>query len=92
MNKTVLQVPIDVDLRKNAEKVALNGGFSSLQEVVRVFLNKFSSNEVGVGFFDNTALLSDKSELKYEVLVKDINDKKNIVKQSKTKDLISVLD
>jgi hypothetical protein len=38
MNKTVLQIPINQELRISAEQEALSQGFSSLQELVRVFL------------------------------------------------------
>lgn len=38
--KTVLQVPLSIDLRRQAKKQALAQGFSSLQEAVRVFLKQ----------------------------------------------------
>lgn len=37
MNKTILQVPVSITVRKDAEKQALEQVFSSLQEAVRVF-------------------------------------------------------
>ena len=43
MNRTVLQVPMTIDLKKQAESVSLDYGFSSLQEVVRFMLNKLAS-------------------------------------------------
>ena len=50
MNRTVLQVPISADLKKAAETEAAAQGFSSLQEVVRVFLKKLSQKSIAVGF------------------------------------------
>ena len=44
--KTVLQVPIDATLRKDAEKQALEQGFSSLQELVRVFLKQLALKRI----------------------------------------------
>lgn len=37
MNNTVLQIPLSKDLRVKSLKAAEDLGFSSLQEVVRVF-------------------------------------------------------
>lgn len=48
--KTNLQIPIDSTLRVSAEKVALSAGYSSLQDVVRVFLTKFAKQEVKLVF------------------------------------------
>lgn len=38
MKRHILQIPIDPDLRKKAEKEATDFGFSSLQEMIRVML------------------------------------------------------
>lgn len=46
MKKTVLQIPMDLELRKAAEKVALSEGFSSLQEYTRVLLTKTAKREL----------------------------------------------
>ena len=50
MSRTVLQIPMEPALRKKAEKTAKEGGFSSLQEVVRVFLKQYSNNVVDIHF------------------------------------------
>lgn len=47
MNRTILQVPLDRTLRKEAEKQALSQGFSSLQEAVRIFLKKLARGVIG---------------------------------------------
>ena len=46
--RTVLQVPMSIDLRKEAEKKALEQGFSSLQDAVRMFLKKLAQGAMGV--------------------------------------------
>ncbi len=50
MSRVVLQVPINAVLRKDAEKAAEKLGFSSLQELLRVFLHKFSRGEISITF------------------------------------------
>ena len=48
MSRVVLQVPISIDLRKKAEAEAKRQGYSSLQEVVRLFLTKLAQNKVDI--------------------------------------------
>ena len=50
MDKTVLQIPVSKSLCLRAEKAALNQGFSSLQEIIRVFMNKLASEDINVTF------------------------------------------
>ena len=52
MSRTTLQIPLDATLRDRAEQAAKAAGFSSVQEVVRVFLNKFSRQAIEVGFYE----------------------------------------
>lgn len=44
--RAVLQVPVDATLRKDAERQALEQGFSSLQEAVRVFLKQLALKRI----------------------------------------------
>ena len=54
MKRHILQIPIDPDLRKKAEKEAENFGFSSLQEMIRVMLAQMvKKNEKNELKFDN---------------------------------------
>lgn len=62
MNSTVLQVPINVDLRKKADFMAESKGFSSIQEVVRVFLSRFAAGDVEVEFFPKSRLTPENEE------------------------------
>ncbi len=49
-NKTNLQVPISVSLKTKAEEVAQSQGFSSLQELVRVFITNYTNGNVSITF------------------------------------------
>lgn len=90
MNKTVLQIPVDETLRRNAEEVATKAGFSSVQEVVRVFLSKFASQKIIISFSDYT--LSSDAENRYAGMINDIKKGKNIVDVNSPDQLISILE
>ncbi len=46
----VLQVPMSKELREKATLVALNQGYSSLQETVRVFLRQLAEKKIETCF------------------------------------------
>lgn len=92
MSRTTLQVPLDTSLRNKAEKTAKLAGFSSVQEVVRVFLNKFAGGDVGVGFFDNKVKLSEEAEKRYAKMVKEAKKGKGTIKAESLDELMSLLD
>ncbi len=50
MHKVTLQIPMDSKLKVDAEKAALDQGFSSLQEVLRIFMKKFASGRINIYF------------------------------------------
>lgn len=75
--RTLLQVPLTPLLRTNATKVAEELGFSSLQEVVRIFLTKFAAGKVALSL-QETVPLSAKSEKRYEKMERDFIAHKNI--------------
>lgn len=50
---TTLQVPVDASLKSRATKAAKAMGFSSLQEIVRVFLQKLADGEIHIEFVAN---------------------------------------
>ncbi len=53
---TILQIPINKSLRDKAASKAAKMGFSSLQEVVRLFLNKIAEGEVNITFQESVQL------------------------------------
>lgn len=71
MNKTILQVPVSKELKITAENVAISQGFSSLQEAVRLFLNKFAQGNLQITF-EETTQLSTKAINRYNTILKDI--------------------
>lgn len=71
MNDTILQVPIDKKVRDRAVANAREMGFSSLQEVVRLFLNKVAEGAVNVAF-ERKVRLSPKAEKRYNKMIEEI--------------------
>ena len=92
MSRTTLQVPLDTTLRDKAEKAAELAGFSSVQEVVRVFLNKFAAESIDIGFYDKEMKLSEKAEMRYVSMIDDVKKREGTVKSRSFKGLVSVLD
>lgn len=71
MNRVVLQVPVSADLRKSAEIEAKAQGFSSLQDAVRMFLNKLASKMIEVRLGES-GQLSKRNASRYEKMVEDV--------------------
>ena len=91
MNNTVLQIPMTMELREKSEKAAVEAGFSSLQEAVRIFLKKFSHKELVVSFDMPKIKLSAKNEKRYLEMMDDYEKDKNIVRTHTTKDFFDKL-
>ena len=89
MQKTILQVPLTQDLKINAEKAAHEQGFSSLQEIVRVFLSKLAAKKVEVTL--ESIFLSDENEERYLAMTKDFETNKNTHTATTVDDLLSQL-
>lgn len=70
----VLQVPMTKEMRKNATLAAASQGFSSLQEMVRVFLKQAIEKKVETRFVTTAppVKLSAKAEKRYMKIDKDI--------------------
>ena len=87
MQKVTLQIPMDSKLKANAEKVALDQGFSSLQEVLRIFMKKFASKKIDISFEEeNVVYLSPKAEKRYAKITRDIESGKEKVYSAKNVD------
>lgn len=74
--RVILQVPMKKELKLAAEKVAEESGFSSLQDAIRMFLNKFSQNNFTVSFEQREERLSPKAEKRYAKIVERIKSGK----------------
>jgi antitoxin component of RelBE/YafQ-DinJ toxin-antitoxin module len=88
MEKAILQIPIDKTLRNKAVKVADSQGFSSLQEVIRLFVGKFATNEVQFNFTEPTIYLSGKNEKRYDKMIKNFEDNENVSESFSDVDLL----
>lgn len=75
MNTTILQIPVNKQVRDQAASVAEKMGFSSLQEVVRLFLNKMAAEEIGVRF-EGTIRLSPEAVKRYNKMIDEIDSGK----------------
>lgn len=89
MNRAVLQIPIDADLRNAATRVATQEGFSSLQEAVRLFLTKFANKSITVSF-GTKEKLSPAAEKRYAKMIKDIQN--GLVKTKKFDNTTALMD
>lgn len=71
-----IQVPLDISIKRRAEKVATESGFSSLQEVIRVFLSNFAKGDVKVTFsYDDYEVLTPAQDRKlYEKVQKALKE------------------
>lgn len=52
MQRVILQVPMSKELKQRAEIVSFDMGFSSLQEIIRVIVNKLARRELSIGIDD----------------------------------------
>lgn len=90
MYKTILQVPMDKQLKNSAEKVASEQGFSSLQEIVRVFLAQLASNKVSITL-QETISLSTVNEDLYSSIIQDFETGKDVYQADNVDLLVSKL-
>lgn len=92
MNRTILQVPINGVLRREAEKQALSQGFSSLQEAVRIFLKKLARGAIEITFNDKESVqLSAQAIKRYNKISEDFRKGKNIYTAKNVDDLMFAL-
>lgn len=90
MNKTILQVPLSQELKTTAENVAISQGFSSLQEAVRLFLNKLAQGNLQITF-EETTQLSAKAINRYNTILKDIEKRTNVYEAKNIDELMKQL-
>lgn len=91
MNTTIIQVPVTKVLRDEAVKVAQESGFSSLQDVIRLFLTKLARKQIAVNLEDTAIPLSWKNEKRYIQMDKDFEKGKNVYHASSVKELMKQL-
>lgn len=95
MQRVIVQVPMTTDLKKSAEAVSCDLGFSSLQETIRVLLTKLSKKELRFQVTEEPPeeikYLSKAAEKKFKKAVADIKAGRNITKTKNTDELLSLL-
>lgn len=92
MQKVVLQVPVSKQLKDDAEKAAFDQGFSSLQEVLRIFMKKLANKNIDISFKEEEVVqLSKKSEARYLKATDDLKAGKNVYTASSVDDLMRQL-
>ena len=90
MDKTIIQIPVSKNLKSMAEEVASDYGFSSLQEIIRVFMAKLAARKIDVSFQEAVSL-SPKTEKRYLKMVKEVEMGKNVTTTKNLKELFSLL-
>lgn len=90
MHKVTLQIPMDSKLKIDAEKAALDQGFSSLQELVRVILSRVAQKKIEVNF-EETVILSKKNEKRYLKMTEDFKNNKNVYSSKNLEEFLSQL-
>lgn len=76
MDTTIIQIPISKNLREKAVKQAELSGFSSIQDVLRLFLHQFVLQEVEVKFESKPVQLSKRAVRRYNKISDDIDSGK----------------
>ena len=89
MSKTIIQVPIEKNLRDQALHASSEMGFSSLQESIRLFLSQLAKRKVDIRF---TTKLSARSTQKYNQVIDEIEKEKGITKTKNVDDFFDKLD
>ncbi|MDO8570894.1 MAG: hypothetical protein Q7R97_04895 [Candidatus Daviesbacteria bacterium] len=75
MNSVTLQVPINKSVRDQATLRVEKMGFSSLQEIIRLFINKIAVGEVNLKF-EEAIQLSPKAIKRYDKMIDEIESGK----------------
>lgn len=87
MNSTTLQIPMKKQLRDKATSAAEQLGFTSLQEIIRVFLKKLALKKISVSFEEEAVVhLSAKAARRYDKMIDDIESGKEKVYSTKNVD------
>lgn len=78
MIRAVIQTPVTPQLRREAEEAAREQGYSSLQDAIRMYLQKLARREVRVQLQDQfpPVKLSKKAIKRYDKMTRDIKSGK----------------
>lgn len=92
-NRVILQVPLPRSLKEKAEAVSADYGFSSLQETIRIILNKLAKKQLilTIGEPEEIAHLSPGAEKRYKKAIIDIKKGRNVYKPENTDEFFRLL-
>ena len=93
MQRVIVQVPMSKELKQMAEIASADMGFSSLQEIIRVILNKLAKRELSMTITEAEEIndLSPAAERKFKKAIEDIKAGRNIYKPKNKKDFFEIL-
>ncbi len=93
MQRTVLQIPLSKELKISAEQAALDYGFSSLQEILRVIMRKLADKRLNINFGEEQVVhLSKKNEERYLKMTEDFEKNRNVYHAKDIDDFLKQLD
>lgn len=74
MSRIIIQTPVTAQLRREAENVAREQGYSSLQDAIRMYLRKLANREIKVQIQEQfpPVQLSKRAANRYDKMTKDI--------------------
>lgn len=79
-------------LKQTASLVASDYGFSSLQEIVRVILNKLARKELVISIAEEkTVRLSARAEKRYAKMMEDVQKGKNVTVTNNLEEFLKLL-
>lgn len=83
---------MSADLKTAAEMTAKDYGFSSLQETIRVIVNKLVKRELVISISEPEEIkLSPKAEKRYIKTIEDINKGKRVTKTKNLEEFFALL-
>lgn len=89
---TTLQIPLSKSLKSDAQAVAQEYGFSSLQEIVRIILTKLARRQLIIRVAESDIQLSKKNEKRYAQMSREFKLGKNTFLANDVDELITQLD
>lgn len=94
MTRVILQVPMPKELKNQAEKVAQDEGFSSLQEIIRLLVNKLVKREIAINIGEPAEYvhLSAKAKKRYERITEEIEKGIGVTKTNNVNELLKLLE
>jgi len=93
MDTMILQVPMSKTLKKQAEAVASDYGFSSLQESIRLFVRKLADRTISIDITPTQehVVLTSAARRRYAASGRDFQSKKRVHRVTSSQELIDQL-